>query len=42
MAPTRFIRLAISDQDWADLKAAARSSNQTLTAHISHLIAHAR
>ncbi len=42
MAPTRFIRIAISDQDWADLKAAARSSNQTLTAHISHLIAHAR
>lgn len=39
--PTRFIRIAIGDKEWADLKAAAQSSNQTLTAHISHLITQA-
>ena len=42
MAPTRFIRIAIGDDDWAKLKVGARRSNLTLTAHISRLITQAR
>lgn len=35
----RFLRLAIDDNTWADLKTAARDSNQTLTRHISNIVA---
>ncbi|MEZ5230861.1 MAG: hypothetical protein R2710_30565 [Acidimicrobiales bacterium] len=42
MVPTRFLRIAIGDDDRAELKAGARRSNLTLTAHISQLVTHAR
>ncbi len=42
MAPTRFLRIAIGDDDWAKLKVGARHSNVALTAHISRLITQAR
>ena len=36
--PSRFIRIAVDNNVWADLKTAAKSSNQTVTAHISTII----
>ncbi len=38
----RFIRIAIDDHTWTELKAAARTSHRTLTAHISAIITTAR